>query len=102
VASPAAARVVSLNATYDDWRGLSAEQYQAEKQRLIDESIACLERFIPGVRTKIDWAEAATPRTIEYYTRHWQGTSFGTKFEGLKVSMELPSQLPGLHHAGTR
>ena len=29
------------------------------------------------------------------------GTSFGTKFEGLKVSMELPAQLPGLHHAGS-
>jgi phytoene dehydrogenase-like protein len=60
-----------------------------------------LERFIPGGRTRIDWAEAATPRTIEHYTRHWMGTSFGTKFEGLKVSMDLPAQLPGLYHAGS-
>jgi hypothetical protein len=45
--------------------------------------------------------EAATPRTIERYTRHWQGTSFGTKFEGLKVSMDLPGHLAGLHHAGS-
>ena len=44
---------------------------------------------------------AATPRTIEYYTKHWAGTSFGTKFEGLKVSMDLPAQLPGLYHAGS-
>jgi all-trans-retinol 13,14-reductase len=72
-----------------------------EKQRLIDESLTCLERHIPGVRAKIDWMEAATPRTIEHYTRHWQGTSFGTKFEGLKVSMDLPNQLPGLYHAGS-
>jgi all-trans-retinol 13,14-reductase len=93
--------VVSLNARYDDWNALSPEQYQVEKQRLIDESITCLERHIPGVRTKIDWMEAATPRTIEHYTRHWQGTSFGTKFEGLKVSMDLPNQLPGLYHAGS-
>ena len=93
--------VVSLNATYADWRHLSAEQYQREKQRLIDESITCLERFIPDVRGKIDWTEAATPRTIEYYTRHWHGASFGTKFEGLRVSMELPNQVAGLHHAGS-
>jgi phytoene dehydrogenase-like protein len=53
------------------------------------------------VRTRIDWAEAATPRTIEHYTRHWMGTSFGTKFEGLKVSMDLPAQLAGLYHAGS-
>ncbi|HEY4302101.1 MAG TPA: FAD-dependent oxidoreductase [Candidatus Didemnitutus sp.] len=93
--------VVSLNARYDDWNALTPEQYQAEKQRMIDESITCLERFIPGVRAKIDWTEAATPRTIEYYTRHWNGTSFGTKFEGLKVSMDLPAQVAGLHHAGS-
>lgn len=93
--------VCSLNARYDDWNRLSAGEYSREKQRIVDESIACLERFIPGVRTKIDWAEAATPRTIERYTRHWMGTAFGTKFEGLKVSMDLPNQLPGLYHAGS-
>ena len=93
--------VVSINAKYEDWNALSPELYAIEKQRLIDESIAALERHIPDVRGKIDWMEAATPRTIEYYTRHWSGTSFGTKFEGLKVSMDLPSQLPGLYHAGS-
>ena len=30
-----------------------------------------------------------------------QGTSFGTKFEGLKVSMELSHQIEGLYHAGS-
>jgi len=93
--------VVSINARYEDWKALSEEQYVVEKQRLIDESISSLEKFIPGVRAKIDWMEAATPRTIEHYTKHWHGTSFGTKFEGLKVSMDLPNQLPGLHHAGS-
>ena len=76
--------VCSLNATYQDWKNLSDDDYQKEKSRLIEESITCLERFIPDVRAKIDWKEAATPRTIEYYTKHWAGTSFGTKFEGLK------------------
>lgn len=93
--------VVSLNARYEDWSQLSPEQYAAEKERLIEESIVALERHIPDVRGKIDWKEAATPRTVEYYTRHWAGTSFGTKFEGLKVSMDLPAQLPGLYHAGS-
>ena len=93
--------VVSINARYEDWNQLAPEQYAREKQRLIDESITALEKYIPDVRGKIDWREAATPRTIEYYTRHWAGTSFGTKFEGLKVSMDLPAQLPGLYHAGS-
>ncbi len=93
--------VCSLNATYSDWNNLSDGQYQQEKERLIEESITVLERFIPDVRVKIDWKEAATPRTIEYYTKHWAGTSFGTKFEGLKISMNLPAQLSGLYHAGS-
>jgi phytoene dehydrogenase-like protein len=93
--------VVSLNGHYGDWQKLSDEEYEREKQRLIDESVAALEQYIPGVAAKIDWKEAATPRTIERYTTHAGGTSFGTKFEGLKVSMDLPEQLPGLFHAGS-
>jgi len=93
--------VASINGLYADWQKLSEEDYQREKKRLVDESIAGLEKFIPGVREKIDWFEAATPRTIERYTTHFGGTSFGTKFEGLKVSMELPEKLPGVYHAGS-
>jgi len=93
--------VASLNSRYLDWAGMSDEEYTQHKQRLIDESLASLEKFIPGVRDKIDWMEAATPRTVERYTTHWSGASFGTKFEGLKVSMDLPEQLPGLYHAGS-
>jgi phytoene dehydrogenase-like protein len=93
--------VVSLNGQYGDWKKLSDADYAREKQRLIDESVAALEKYIPGVSAKIDWKEAATPRTIERYTQHFDGTSFGTKFEGLKVSMDLPEKLPGLYHAGS-
>jgi len=93
--------VASLNGRYPDWAALSEEEYARHKHRLIEESLAALERFIPGVRERVDWTEAATPRTIERYTTHLGGTSFGTKFEGLKVSMDLPEQLPGLFHAGS-
>ena len=93
--------VVSLNGRYGDWQKLGDEEYEREKNRLIEEAIVTLEKFIPGVRGKIDWKEAATPRTIERYTTHMGGTAFGTKFEGLKVSMDLPEKLPGLYHAGS-
>lgn len=93
--------VASLNGRYPDWEKMDDATYEKHKRRLIDESVAALERFIPGVRAKIDWMEAATPRTIERYTRHHQGASFGTKFEGLPVSMNLSEKLPGLYHAGS-
>ncbi len=91
--------VCSLNSRHPDWVDMSEEEYEAGKRRLIEESIDALEEFIPGVRAKIDHAEAATPRTIEHYTRH--PSSFGTKFEGLRCSMELPRRLPGCFHAGS-
>jgi len=93
--------VASLSGRYPDWEKMDAATYAAHKTRLIEESITALERLIPDVRAKIDWREAATPRTIERHTLHHQGASFGTKFEALPVSMTLSENLPGLYHAGS-
>ena len=93
--------MASLNARWDEWNDLSEAEYEVQKQRMCEECIASLETFIPDVRSKIDHIEAATPRTVNYYTKSMQGTSFGTKFEGLKVSMDLPHQVAGLYHAGS-
>lgn len=93
--------VASLNGRHPDWATLSEIDYELHKRRMIEESLVALEKFIPDVRSKIDWQEAATPRTIERYTTHSHGTSFGTKFEGLPVSMNLSEKLPGLFHAGS-
>ena len=93
--------VSSTNANYRDWADLSEEDYQAAKRDLCESTLACLERYVPNVRSQIDYVEASTPRTFQHFTRHQQGASFGTKFEGLKVSRELPRQIAGLYHAGS-
>jgi phytoene dehydrogenase-like protein len=93
--------VASINAKWQDWDKLSEESYKKEKQRLCDESMVALEKIIPGIAEKVDHIEAATPRTIKYYTQHASGASFGTKFEGLDVSSSLPEHAPGLFHAGS-
>ncbi|MBF0197059.1 MAG: NAD(P)/FAD-dependent oxidoreductase [Planctomycetes bacterium] len=93
--------VSSTNAWIEDWEHLSEEEYQKEKDKLIEETLTCLEQFLPDIRSQIDYVEAATPKTFERYTLHPGGASFGTKFEGLKVSEDLPDQLPGLYHAGS-
>jgi phytoene dehydrogenase-like protein len=98
---PMYAIVASMNAHWGDWSALDSETYGREKNRIIEDSIQSLEKFIPNIREKIDYAGAATPRTLFRYTSHPNGTSFGTKFEGLSISMELPEQIPGLYHAGS-
>jgi phytoene dehydrogenase-like protein len=93
--------VSSTNANYEDWAYLSDEEYRASKKDLIETTIDTLDKYIPGVREKIDYVEAATPRTFKRYTLHEQGASFGTKFEGLKISMGLHNDIPGLFHTGS-
>ena len=93
--------VASLNAKWKDWANLSECEYSKAKQRLCEESIIALEKIVPDIRTKIEHIEAATPRTIKHYTQHANGATFGTKFEGLEVSNDLPTHAPGLFHAGS-
>jgi phytoene dehydrogenase-like protein len=93
--------VASSNANYEDWANLSEQEYRASKEELIQRTLNALERYVPKIRDKIDHLEAATPRTFQRYTVHLGGASFGTKFEGLKISMGLPKEIPGLFHTGS-
>ncbi|HNQ23815.1 MAG TPA: NAD(P)/FAD-dependent oxidoreductase [Phycisphaerae bacterium] len=93
--------VASMNARYEDWRHLDDGQYEAAKQALIADSTRALEKYVPDVRARIEHAEAATPLTFEHYTRHLAGATFGTKFEGLQVSTDLPREVPGVFHTGS-
>lgn len=93
--------VASANANYSDWADLSEEEYQKSKDDLIETTLNALEKYIPNVRDKVAYVEAATPRTFKEYTDHWGGSSFGTKFEGLAVSQTLPKKIPGLYHSGS-
>jgi phytoene dehydrogenase-like protein len=70
--------------------------YKRQARTFVD-----LDRYFPGVRSKIDWVEAATPKTFKRYTLHTQGTSFGTKFEGLDVSRSIFKEVAGLFHVGS-
>lgn len=93
--------VSSTNANYRDWADMPESEYQAAKKELIESTLDCLETYVPDIRENLDHVEAATPKTFEHYTRHLAGSSFGTKFEGLQVSRDLPQQIGGLFHAGS-
>jgi phytoene dehydrogenase-like protein len=93
--------VASMNANYDDWSGLDREEYGQAKEAMVERCFVDLERYIPGIRAKVDWVEAATPMTFNRYTLHTRGTSFGTKFEGLDISRSIFKEVPGLFHVGS-
>jgi len=93
--------VASMNSNYDDWAALDDECYKQAKNNMIERSIGDLKRYIPDIRSKVDWLEAATPLTFNRYTLHTRGTSFGTKFEGLDVSRTIFKEISGLFHVGS-
>ncbi|MFQ5415210.1 MAG: phytoene desaturase family protein, partial [Phycisphaerae bacterium] len=93
--------VSSTNANWHDWADLPEDAYHRAKARLIETTLDALEKYIPDIRSKLDHVEAATPRTFHHYTQQACGATFGTKFEGLQVSMDLPKQIGGLFHAGS-
>jgi phytoene dehydrogenase-like protein len=93
--------VASMNSRFSDWAILDEPAYQKEKEQLIKRTLVDLKRYFPGVENKIDWTEAATPKTFKRYTLHTQGTSFGTKFEGLDVSRTIFKEISGLFHVGS-
>ena len=93
--------VSSTNARYQDWADLPSDEYEASKQDLVETTLDALARYIPDIRAKLDHAEASTPLTFRHYTKHLDGASFGTKFEGLAVSRAIPEQVGGLFHAGS-
>jgi phytoene dehydrogenase-like protein len=100
-ARPRCTIVSSTNARYEDWKDLSAEEYETVKHELIETTLDALEKYVPNCRERIAHVEAATPVTFQHYTKHVSGASFGTKFEGLAVSRALPEQIRGLYHAGS-
>ncbi|CAG0902348.1 unnamed protein product [Cyprideis torosa] len=93
--------VASMNARYADWAALDQETYLRKKDELIARTTKDLERYVPDIVDKLDWVEAATPKTFHRYTLHTAGTSFGTKFEGLDISRNLFKQIGGLFHVGS-
>ena len=93
--------VSSTNARYEDWIDLCPEDYEASKNDLVETTLDSLEKYVPNVRERLDHVEAATPLTFQHYTKHIDGASFGTKFEGLAVSRGLPEQIRGLYHSGS-
>ena len=94
--------VGSMCADYADWENLSDDEYNRKKAQLCDVVIADLERYLPGIRSKLDHVEAATPLTLQRFAGHWRGASFGTKFPGYLAAEKLPTIVKGLYHCGSQ
>ena len=85
--------VSSTNANWSDWADLNEEDYEASKADLVETTIDGFGKIHSRRRDKRSIAPKLPRRALSIITlRHEMGASFGTKFEGLGVSRELPKQ----------
>jgi phytoene dehydrogenase-like protein len=47
--------VASMNGRYDDWAKLGDAEYAAVKERMEQNAVDALEKFLPGIKDKCDW-----------------------------------------------
>ncbi len=90
---------------YDYWEKLYQDRpaYEAEKQRIADETIAALDKRFPGLAADVEVVDVPTPVTYHRYTGNWQGSVDGwyitPKNMGSPPILTLPD-VHGLYMAG--
>jgi len=87
-----------ISADYDRWKALSGEpaRYRAEKELVLERVIDALGQRIPGIRSKIEVRDVATPTTWERYTGNWRGSYEGWLPNKLSFGRGMAKTLPGL------
>lgn len=87
---------------YGYWQRIYGHRlYDSEQEQVADLIIDQIERFIPGIRSKIEIVDVATPISYERYTGNWQGSSCGwllTNKTMLYMLLGMRKTLPGLHN----
>jgi phytoene dehydrogenase-like protein len=65
--------------SYEYWQELAHDraQYEDEKRRIADVTIAALDTRWPGFASQIEVVDVATPMTYVRYTGNWQGSPDG-------------------------
>ncbi len=81
----------------------AAASWRAAKPKLMDAMLDRAARRLPGLRESLRFAEAATPRTMERYTRNEAGAIYGFDVTPAQVGpgrLDNRTPLPGLFLAG--
>lgn len=62
-----------------NWETLNEDEYQKQKELLLETYLDKLEMYYPNIKEIIEFAEVATPKTMVRYTKTPNGTAFGYK-----------------------
>ena len=95
--------IVRFATDFDWWKSMNRtpDAYRAEKESLLEAVISALELHLPGLRSRIEACDVATPLSAVRYTSVWRGSTQGWLLttELMKQAMAgrtLPVSLPGI------
>jgi phytoene dehydrogenase-like protein len=84
------------------WSGLSDAEYSAKKEHEIGFYLDQIDSLYPGAKAALRYAEAATPLTMERYTKNPEGAVYGSvqtpSLAGPRRERVWP-EIPGLYFA---
>jgi phytoene dehydrogenase-like protein len=95
------ALVAFLYANFDYWKKLrqeNREQYRQEKERVVDEVIAFLDKRFPGLANQVEMRDVATPATWERYTGNWRASWEGWLLTSKVFMKHMSKELPSLNN----
>ncbi len=90
--------IVRFETDYDYWEKLyrEPEKYKAEKERIAADVIDRLDKRFPGLASKVEMHDVATPMTWVRYTGNWRGSYEGWMFNAEAFTSSMRKTLPGL------
>lgn len=87
----------------DDWREMSASEYEAKKEAAAWQIIDRLEKIFPGLDAGLDYLEVGTPRTHQRFLGREHGTYGPIPQRKLPGLLKMPfnrTAIPGLYCVG--
>jgi len=93
------ALVAFLYTDFDFWKNLRQEyheRYRKEKETIADQVVAFLDSRFPGLASRVEMRDVATPVTWERYTGNWQGSWEGWLLTKKVFLTRIKKELPNL------
>jgi phytoene dehydrogenase-like protein len=90
--------VLRYESPWDNWKDMKDADYKAEKEKIREDAVALLELQYPGISSRIEVVDVATPSTTVKYTGVWKGAYEGFLPSPGNITQTLKSTLPGLSH----
>jgi len=83
---------------YDYWMNLQQDRsrYESEKEEAAKTVLAKLEPLMPGITSRVEVTDVATPYTYYRYTRNYRGAFEGWLMTPEMIKTSVPKTLPGL------